>query len=147
MTKPVRQQTGFMCNKEREILGGQLCSLWKNTEKLKPILVWDKCMSNIIVGWPLFHILQRVTLLGWPMILGNGKSTYISHYENISMQFSIESCLFWFISLKISKRIYIFFYSLLFRDASTSLVILCLGSLRVYQKAVYFYCCVQCFIC
>ena len=36
----------------------------------------------------------------------------------------------------------IFFYSLLFRDASTSLVISRLGSLGVYQKAVYFYCCV-----
>ena len=35
-----------------------------------------------------------------------------------------------------------FFYSLLFRDASTSLVISHLGSLGVYQKAVYFYCCV-----
>ena len=34
------------------------------------------------------------------------------------------------------------FYSLLFRDASTSLVISRLGSLGVYQKAVYFYCCV-----
>ena len=38
--------------------------------------------------------------------------------------------------------IIIFFYSLLFRDASTSLVISHLGSLGVYQKAVYFYCCV-----
>ena len=36
---------------------------------------------------------------------------------------------------------YIFFYSLLFRDASTSLVISRLGSLGVYQNAVYFYCC------
>ena len=36
----------------------------------------------------------------------------------------------------------VFFYSLLFRDASTSLVISRLGSLGVYQKAVYFYCCV-----
>ena len=36
----------------------------------------------------------------------------------------------------------IFFNSLLFRDASTSLVISRLGSLGVYQKAVYFYCCV-----
>ena len=35
-----------------------------------------------------------------------------------------------------------FFNSLLFRDASTSLVISRLGSLGVYQKAVYFYCCV-----
>ena len=35
-----------------------------------------------------------------------------------------------------------FFYSLLFRDASTSLVISRLESLDVYQKAVYFYCCV-----
>ena len=35
-----------------------------------------------------------------------------------------------------------FFYSLLFRDASTSLVILRLESLGVYQKAVYFYYCV-----
>ena len=35
-----------------------------------------------------------------------------------------------------------FFYSLLFRDASTSLVISRLGSLGVYQKAVYFYSCV-----
>ena len=35
-----------------------------------------------------------------------------------------------------------FFYSLLFRDASTSLVISRLGSLGVYQKTVYFYCCV-----
>ena len=35
-----------------------------------------------------------------------------------------------------------FFYSLLFRDASTSLVISHLGSLGMYQKAVYFYCCV-----
>ena len=34
------------------------------------------------------------------------------------------------------------FYSLLFRDTSTSLVISRLGSLGVYQKAVYFYCCV-----
>ena len=37
---------------------------------------------------------------------------------------------------------FFFFYSLLFRDASTSLVIPRLGSLGVYQKAVYFYCCV-----
>ena len=37
---------------------------------------------------------------------------------------------------------YCFFYSLLFRDASTSLVISHLGSLDVYQKALYFYCCV-----
>ena len=36
----------------------------------------------------------------------------------------------------------IFIYSLLFRDASTSLVIPRLGSLDVYQKALYFYCCV-----
>ena len=36
----------------------------------------------------------------------------------------------------------VFFYSLLFRDASTSLVISRVGSLCVYQKAVYFYCCV-----
>ena len=36
----------------------------------------------------------------------------------------------------------IFFYLLLFRDASTSLVISRLGSLGVYQEAVYFYCCV-----
>ena len=38
----------------------------------------------------------------------------------------------------------IFFYSLLFRDVSTSLVISRLGSLGVslYQKAAYFYCCV-----
>ena len=35
-----------------------------------------------------------------------------------------------------------FFNSLLFRDASTSLVITRLGSLGVYHKAVYFYCCV-----
>ena len=35
-----------------------------------------------------------------------------------------------------------FFYSLLFRDASTSLVISRLGSLGVYQKAVYSCCCV-----
>ena len=35
-----------------------------------------------------------------------------------------------------------FFNSLLFRDASTFLVISRLGSLGVYQKAVYFYCCV-----
>ena len=33
-------------------------------------------------------------------------------------------------------------FSLLFRDASTSLVISRLGSLGVYQKAVCFYCCV-----
>ena len=39
--------------------------------------------------------------------------------------------------------LYIFFYSLLFRDASTTLVISRLGSLDVYQKAVYFYCCVN----
>ena len=39
--------------------------------------------------------------------------------------------------------LFIFFlYSLLFREASTSLVISRLGSLRMYQKAVYFYCCV-----
>ena len=31
---------------------------------------------------------------------------------------------------------------MLFRDASTSLVISRLGSLGVYQKAVYFYCCI-----
>ena len=31
---------------------------------------------------------------------------------------------------------------LAFRDDSTSLVISSLGSLGVYQKAVYFYCCV-----
>ena len=37
---------------------------------------------------------------------------------------------------------FFFFYSLLFRDASTSLAISCLGSLGVYQKAAYFYCCV-----
>ena len=37
---------------------------------------------------------------------------------------------------------FFFFYSLLFRDASTSFVISRLGSLGVYQKAVYFYCCV-----
>ena len=36
----------------------------------------------------------------------------------------------------------LFFYSLLFREASTSLVISHLGSLGVYQRAVYFYCCV-----
>ena len=36
-------------------------------------------------------------------------------------------------------------YSLLFRDASTSLVISRLGSLGVYQKAVYFYGCVVMF--
>ena len=35
------------------------------------------------------------------------------------------------------------FYSLLFRDASTSLVMSRLGSLDVYQKAVYFYCVVN----
>ena len=34
----------------------------------------------------------------------------------------------------------LFFYSLKFRDASTSLVISRLGSLGVYQKAVNFYC-------
>ena len=39
------------------------------------------------------------------------------------------------------NTIYLFiFYSLLFRDASTSLVISRLGSLGVYQKAAYFYC-------
>ena len=44
----------------------------------------------------------------------------------------------------VSKQLVLvfFFYSLLFRDASTSLVISRLGSLGVYQKAVYFYCCV-----
>ena len=40
------------------------------------------------------------------------------------------------------QKIPVFFYSLLFRDASTSLVISRLGSLGVYQKAVYYYCCV-----
>ena len=35
-----------------------------------------------------------------------------------------------------------FFFSLLFRDASTSLVISRLGSSGVCQEAVYFYCCV-----
>ena len=35
-----------------------------------------------------------------------------------------------------------FFYSLLFREVSTSLVISRLGSLGVYHKAVYFFCCV-----
>ena len=38
--------------------------------------------------------------------------------------------------------IYHIFFSLLFRDASTSLVISRLGSFGVYQKALYFYCCV-----
>ena len=33
-------------------------------------------------------------------------------------------------------------FLLLFRDASTSSVISSLGSLGVYQMAVYFYCCV-----
>ena len=42
----------------------------------------------------------------------------------------------------ISFCLFFFFYSLLFRDASTSLVISRLESLGVYQKAVYFYCCV-----
>ena len=37
---------------------------------------------------------------------------------------------------------FFFYNSLLLRDASTSLVISRLGSLVVYQKAVYFYCCV-----
>ena len=37
---------------------------------------------------------------------------------------------------------YLFIYLLLFRDASTILVISRLGSLGVYQKAVYFYCCI-----
>ena len=41
-----------------------------------------------------------------------------------------------------TTRIYNFFYSLLFRDASTSFVISRLGSSGVCQKAVYFYCCV-----
>ena len=40
------------------------------------------------------------------------------------------------------QTVAITFYSLLFRDASTSLVISCLEYLGVYQKAVYFYCCV-----
>ena len=45
--------------------------------------------------------------------------------------------------MKIQKvSLFFFFYSLLFSDASTSLVRSCLGSLDVYQKAVYFYCCV-----
>ena len=35
-----------------------------------------------------------------------------------------------------------FLFIVIFRDASTSLVISRLGSLGVYQKAVYFYCCV-----
>ena len=48
------------------------------------------------------------------------------------------------INLNIYIYIYLFIYfnSLLFRNASTSLVISRLGSLGVYQKAVYFYCCV-----
>ena len=39
--------------------------------------------------------------------------------------------------------LFYFFYSLLFRDTSTSLVISRLESLGVYQKAVYFYCVVN----
>ena len=41
-----------------------------------------------------------------------------------------------------NDSVLLFFLSLLFRDASTSLVISRLGSLDVYQKAVYFHCCV-----
>ena len=38
------------------------------------------------------------------------------------------------------RKCFFLFYSLLFRDASTSLVISRLESLDVYQKAAYFYC-------
>ena len=55
-----------------------------------------------------------------------------------NVRFERQHSVWWFI---IHNFISLFFMSLLFRDASTSLVISRLGSLDVYQN-VYFYCCV-----
>ena len=82
MTKSIHQQTGFVHKKEGKIHDGQHFSSWKHTEKLNPILVPDKCRSNITVGWPLFHAFKMATLFGWPMVAHNKKSMY--HTININ---------------------------------------------------------------